>query len=189
MSLMLEQLAEDVGASERTLRRAWARGLVRGTRVSPHRLELPVQERAYLRGHWSTLSLLQAALRTEPNVSLAVLFGSVARGDEAAGSDVDILIALREPGVGQRVVLAERLRARTGLPVEVVALEDALRRSSLMVEILRDGRVLVDREGGWSKLLAQSGRIGRQANRDRRLKARHAREAAATFAQRVAVLR
>ncbi len=186
---MLEQLAEDLGASERTVRRALARGLVRGTRASPHRLELPVAERVYLRGHWSTLSLLQSALRTEPNVSLAVVFGSFARGSEDADSDVDVLVALRQPGVGQRVALTERLRARTGLPVETVALEAALRRSSLMIEILRDGRVLVDREEAWPKLVAQSGRIRRQVSRDRRLKARRAREAAASFAQKAAVSR
>ena len=183
MSAMLQQLADDLRTSERTLRRAWARGMVRGRRVSPYRLELPVQERVYLRRHWPTLSSLQAALRTEPNVAMAVVFGSVARGDDDAESDVDLLVALREPGVRARVALADRLRRRTGFALEVVALDDAKRHPALLAEILRDGRVLVDRERLWSKLEAQSGQIDLQMMRQRRLRAVRAHEAQAAFAQ------
>ena len=39
---------------------------------------------------------LRRALRTEPNVRLAVLYGSLARGDEDAGSDLDLLVSLAE---------------------------------------------------------------------------------------------
>ena len=92
--------------------------------------------------------------------------------------------ALRDPGLRPQVVLAERLHKRTGLTLEVVALEDALRHSSLMVEILRDGRVLIDRDGRWPELSLQSERIGAQAKRDRRLRAKRAREATAAFAER-----
>ncbi len=189
MSAMLQQLADDLRTSERTLRRAWARGMVRGRRVSPYRLELPVQERVYLRRHWPTLSSLQAALRTEPNVAMAVVFGSVARGDDDAESDVDLLVALREPGVRARVALADRLRRRTGFALEVVALDDAKRHPALLAEILRDGRVLVDRERLWSKLEAQSGQIDLQMMRQRRLRAVRAHEAQAAFAQRAAAAR
>lgn len=188
MSAALEHLAEDLGASERTLRRALSRGMVRGTRVSPHKIELSVQERVYLRSHWPRLSGLQSALRTEPSVSLAVVFGSVARGDDDASSDVDLMVALRRSGVAQRLALAERLRARTGSIVEVLALEDALRRPALMIEIMRDGRVLVDREAAWPKLVAQGRRIGRDADRKRRLQAERARHAAAAFERKAAAV-
>jgi len=184
MSAELRELADNLQINERTLRRAWALGTLRGTRTTPYRLELPVTERIYLRRHWSTLSSLRRALRTEPGVSMAVVFGSVARGDDHADSDVDLLVALRDPGLLPRVALAERLRRRTGLTLEVVALEDALRRPSLMVEILRDGRVLVDRDGRWPKLRAQSRRVGTQARRDRKLLGERAREATAAFAAR-----
>jgi len=184
MSAKLQELARSLQVNERTLRRAWALGAVRGTRVTPYRLELPVEERAYLRSHWPTLSRLRGALRTEPNVSMAVVFGSVARGDDDAASDVDLLVALRDPGLRSQVALAERLRKRTGLALEVVALEDALRRPSLMVEILRDGRVLVDRDARWPELGAQAGRIRAQAERDRQRRVKRARDAAAAFAQR-----
>jgi predicted nucleotidyltransferase/uncharacterized protein YutE (UPF0331/DUF86 family) len=159
MSTQLHELADSLHVNERTLRRAWALGMLRGTRATPHRLELPVQERVYLRRHWPTLSRLRRALRTEPNVSMAVVFGSVARGDDTVESDVDLLVALHDHGLRQRMALSGRLCRSTGLNVEVVALDDAERRASLMVEILRDGRVLIDRDGRWPQLCAQRGRI------------------------------
>jgi predicted nucleotidyltransferase len=186
MSAELQELADSLQVNERTLRRAWALGTLRGTRTTPYRLELPVAERIYLHRHWPILGSLRGALRTEPGVSMAVVFGSVARGDDHAESDVDLLVALRDPGLHPRVALAERLRKRTGLKLEVVALEDALRRPSLMVEVLRDGRVLVDRDGRWPELRTQSKHIGTQARHDRKLLAKRAREATAVFAERAA---
>jgi predicted nucleotidyltransferase len=182
MSAKLAEMAKDLQVNERTLRRAWALGTVRGTRTTPYRLELPVAERLYLRSHWATLRDLRRVLRTEPNVSMAVMFGSFARGDDDSGSDVDLLVALRDPGLLARVALAGRLRKKTGLDLEVVALEDAMRRPSLMVEILLDGRVLVDRDGRWRELKMQGERIESHAQRDRSLRAIRAREAVAVFA-------
>ena len=184
MSAALRELAESLRVNERTLRRAWALGTLRGTRPTPYRLDLPVEERIYLRRHWPTLGRLRRALRTEPSLSMAVVFGSVARGDDNVQSDVDLLVALRSPGLRQRVALAERLRERTGLALEVVALEDALRHPSLMLEVLRDGRVLIDRDGYWPDLRAQRKRIETQAERDRQLRAERARHAAESFAGR-----
>jgi predicted nucleotidyltransferase len=186
MSAQLHELAESLHVNERTLRRAWALGTLRGTRTTPYRLELPVDERVYLRRHWPTLSRLRRALRTEPNVSLAVVFGSFARGDDTVESDVDLLVALRNPGLRERVALTARLCRSTGLAVEVVALEDAASRPSLMVEIVRDGRVLIDRDGRWAQLRAQKGRIAVRAERDRQLLAERARDAASAFASALA---
>ena len=45
---------------------------------------------------WSLLSALRRALRTEPNVRLAVVYGSFARGDDVSDSDLDLLVSLRE---------------------------------------------------------------------------------------------
>jgi predicted nucleotidyltransferase len=184
MSIELQELAAGLDVNERTLRRAWALGTLRGERVTPYKLRMPVEERAYLRRHWPTISRLRGALRTEPNVSIAVVFGSVARGDDRSGSDVDLLVGLRDPGLRNRVALMERLRERTGLPLEVVVLEDALRRPSLMVEILRDGRVLIDRDKRWRTLRAQARNFDSQARQDRRALAERARGAVDAFAAR-----
>jgi len=170
--------------NERTLRRAWALGTLRGERVTPYKLRVPVGERVYLRRHWPTISRLRAALRTEPNVTLAVLFGSVARGDDDEESDVDLLVGLRDPGLSNRVALAGRLRKHIDLPLEVIALEDALRRAPLMVEILRDGRVLVDRDGRWAELSAQGPSFEAQAHERSRIIAGRAQKAIEMFARK-----
>ncbi len=184
MSVELGELANSLDVNERTLRRAWALGTVRGERVTPYKLRLPVEERVYLRRHWPVISKLRAALRTEPNVSLAVLFGSVARGDDDEQSDVDLLVGFREPGLGKGVELAGRLRKHVDVPLDVIALEDALRRASFMVEILGDGRVLVDRDGRWSKMQARTEDFETQAREDRRVRAERARQAIEMFAAR-----
>lgn len=189
MSAKLQEMADNLNVNERTLRRAWALGTLRGTRVTPYRLELPLDERMYLRSHWQTLSRLRSALRTEPNVSMAVVFGSVARGDDDDASDLDLLVALRDPGLQPQVALTERLRGRTGMALEVVALEDAWRRPSLMLKILRDGRVLVDRDARWQDLRAQDERIRARARRDRQLRRRRARQATAIFAKQAGASR
>ena len=65
------------------MRRAAAEGLIHGERLSERRFTTTLREEAYLRIHWPLLSSLRLALRTEPNVRAAVLFGSFAVGQES----------------------------------------------------------------------------------------------------------
>lgn len=188
MGFALQELAKTLDVNERTLRRAWALGTMRGERVTPYKLRVSVEERAYLRRHWPTLARLRQALRTEPNVSVAVVFGSVARGDDYAGSDVDLLVGLNNDGLRNQVALANRLCRHTALPIEVIALEDALRRPALMVEILRDGRALVDRDERWPELRMQTADFLARAAEDRQSLAERARIALAVFAERADAL-
>jgi predicted nucleotidyltransferase len=165
-------LAREVGVHERTLRRAVAEGSLRGVRPSSRTLEMSVSEREYVRRSWKLLSALRGALRTEHNVRFALLFGSVARGTAAPGSDVDVLVALRDPDLERVVELATKLTTETGRRVDVVRLEDAESEPSFLAEVIADGRVLVDREGLWPRLrsrepsLRRAGRVG-QAERTR----------------------
>ena len=78
----LDALAEEVGTSGRTLRRAAARGAIRCQRPSERRIVVSPREYDYVRRHWPFFDRLLAALRTQPSVRLAVVFGSVARGEE-----------------------------------------------------------------------------------------------------------
>jgi predicted nucleotidyltransferase len=94
------------------------------------------------------------------------LFGSYARGEQHEQSDLDILVD-REPGPGLRAV-ASRLTQRLGRPVQLVALEDAEKSPMLLSEVLRDGRVLVDRSDTWMRLLERRSKVDRQAARERR---------------------
>lgn len=160
---MLHLLAGPVGASERTLRRAAARGLIRGARPSPRRLVLAAGEIAYLREHWPLLEQLVETLRKHPNVRLAVLYGSLARGDEQAESDLDLLVRLRRDDYRSRADLAGSLADATGRQVQIVSLAQAEEAPLLLADVLRDGRVLVDRELDWPRLRRREHRIVERA--------------------------
>lgn len=159
----LDRLAREVQVSGRTLRRAAERGTFRIRRQSERRVFVPVEERVYVREHWSLLGTLVQALRTQPNVRLAVLFGSVARGDEGAGSDLDVLVRLRRDDYLARAELIDRLESVSGRRVQLVSLDQAREAPLLLADVLREGRVLVDRERDWPRLGRQAKEIARRA--------------------------
>ena len=164
----LRRVAAELSLPERTLRRAASEGLLRGERISPRRFRIGLREEAYLRSHWPLLSALRAALRTEPNVRLAVLFGSIATGEDHESSDVDLLVVLRDPDVGRMAELAGRLSPAAGRAVQLVRLSEAEDSPALMFEMLEQGRVLVDREHLWPALVADAPRWRRLARRAER---------------------
>jgi predicted nucleotidyltransferase len=177
MASVLPTLAREIGVDERTLRRAARRGAVRCQRPGPRRLELAAGEREYLRDHWGLLSALTRALRTEANVSLAVLYGSAARGDDRADSDIDLLIVLREDRPGAASALAQRLQRAVGRNVDVARLARVERQAPLLLlYALDDGRVLVDRDERWPVLQARRIQVSRAARRDRKLARQQAAE-------------
>jgi predicted nucleotidyltransferase len=173
----LAMLAQAVGASERTLRRAAHRGTIRTIRRGPRRVVIPSIEYAYVARRWPLIGSLLQELRTLPNVRLATLFGSVARGDDQPESDLDVLVQLRNDGVHQRALVAERLESASGCPVQLVSLEDAHGAPSLLADALRDGRVLVDREEVWPKLKRSESKVRHEAEKADRQLEKNARAA------------
>jgi predicted nucleotidyltransferase len=160
----LRRLASELEIPERTLRRAASEGLIRGERLSPRRFRTTLREEMYLRSHWPLLRTLRSALRNEPNVRLAVLYGSVATGGEGERSDVDVLTVLADDSVRRLADLAGRLSDRTGRDVQPVRLIDAEGSPPLMSDVLAHGRVLVDRDDRWPGLQAQGKRWRRLAD-------------------------
>jgi predicted nucleotidyltransferase len=111
---------------------------------------------------------LRAALRTERNVRLAVVYGSVARGDDMADSDVDVLVALAKDAPDAGVRLAVRLERKLGRQVDVARLERVAQRAPLfLLQVLEEGRVVVDRDGQWPALLDRRATVARRAKRAR----------------------
>jgi predicted nucleotidyltransferase len=148
----LALLAREVGVNERTLRRAVSQGALRATRPTPRTLHLPLSERRYVRRSWPLLSLLRTALRTEPNVRFALLFGSAATGTDLPTSDVDVVVDLRDASLDRLVDLGLKLTASVGRRVDVVRLQDAESEPSFLAAVVANGRVLVDREQLWPRL-------------------------------------
>jgi predicted nucleotidyltransferase len=88
-------------------------------------------------------------LVTAPEEYVAVyLFGSQARGTAKEDSDVDLAFWRRSPSAPtldeQPYLYADQLSAALGKPVQLVELNKA--PPDLLHEVLRDGRVLLDRD-------------------------------------------
>jgi predicted nucleotidyltransferase len=186
MGLVLDVAASELGCSERTLRRYINGGTLRGRRLARGQLELSQAERAYLRGHWRLLSKLMEALRTERDVRLAVLFGSAATGEDTPVSDVDLLIVHRRSDWRAQAGLRVRLRRALGTPVDVVMLEQAEAQPSLLADVLREGRVLIDRDDLWGALRQRRDEILAAGAREDELIMTRARATLAAARERLA---
>lgn len=153
MGHRLEFAAEKLECSERTLRRYVNEGLLHGERGSRQEVRLARGEEAYLRQHGRLLHGLRRALRTEPSVRLAVLFGSTATGEDGPESDIDVLVDLRSGTIPQLLGLQRRLRlGLDGRDIHLVLLSDAEQAPALLADVFREGRVIVDRDGRWQRL-------------------------------------
>jgi predicted nucleotidyltransferase len=170
----LELLANQLGANERTLRRAVNEGTLRAERPTPRKLSLGIAEKQYLRRSWKLLAALREALRTEQNVRFALLFGSTARGDDSEGSDVDLIVEMRDSSLVRIVDLELKLEELLGRRVDVLTLEDAGSNPVLLAEALNEGRVIVDREERWAQLSAEAEAMNRRAQRHLRERSRRA---------------
>jgi predicted nucleotidyltransferase len=166
---VIQELATDLDVEERTLRRAVSQGALRASRSGPRRLRLAPGEREYLRAHWPLLSGLRRALRTEHGVRLAVLYGSLARGDEDEGSDLDLLISLADDRPSAAFELAVRLQRVSARRVDIARLERVEVQASLLLDrVLNEGRVLIDRDGQWERLCKRRSAIRARARRAHR---------------------
>jgi predicted nucleotidyltransferase len=112
---------------------------------------------------------LRGALGTEHGVRLAVLYGSLARGDEDAGSDVDLLVSLADDRPLAGIELAVRLERVADRSVDIARLERVEAQAPLLLDrVLDEGRVLVDSDGQWGLLLERHSAIRVRARRDHR---------------------
>jgi predicted nucleotidyltransferase len=165
----LGRLAAELSIPNRTLRRAAREGLIRGERISPRRFRTTLHEENYLQRYWPLLRRLRDGLRTEPNVQLAVLFGSTATGSDDDRSDVDILVVMTDTDIGRLAETAERISRRLGRDVQMVRLADAEASPVLMDEAITNGRVLVDRQDHWPALRDAAPAWRRRARRSENL--------------------
>jgi predicted nucleotidyltransferase len=96
---------------------------------------------------------LAAALERRPEVELALLFGSQARGEASSASDVDVAVIGRDLDT---IGLGLELTDAVGAPVDVVDLSSDP-PVALLLEILRDGiKVHEGRPGGYGRFLSHS---------------------------------
>ncbi|HSK50762.1 MAG TPA: nucleotidyltransferase domain-containing protein [Solirubrobacterales bacterium] len=170
----LQLLASQIGANERTLRRAFNEGTLRAERPTPRKLKLGTAEKQYLRRSWKLLAALREALRTEQNVRFALLFGSAARGDDSEQSDIDLIVEMRDASSIRIVDLELKLEGLLGRRVDVLTLEDARANPVLLAEAVAEGRTIVDREERWARLSSEAEAVERHARRHLRERSRRA---------------
>jgi predicted nucleotidyltransferase len=144
------EVAERLGVSERTLRRIGAVGLVRGAREDWR--GLGEGEREWLLAHWGLVGGLREALRTEPNVSMAWIFGSVAKGTDDEGSDIDLVVDLKVADLVSLRGVQRRLEAKLGRAVDIFRQGDLEAEPEILLPLLKQARVVIDREGWWERL-------------------------------------
>jgi len=150
--------------------------MIRCERVSARRQRVSEDERQYVVGHWLLLSTLRRTLRTEPNVRLAVLYGSAARGDDKPGSDLDLLVSLREDRPDAAVKLAVRLERAVGRDVDVARLNRIQSTAPLLLlQIIDEGRVVLDRNREWTDLKTHRSEVARRARDAHEARRRRAR--------------
>ena len=94
-------------------------------------------------------SVIVAVLDDHPEVIATYLFGSRGRGDASPRSDVDLAILFAgdgpdDPFAGMGLRVSAEIERRLKCPVDVVVLDRA--PPALVHRVLRDGRLLVDRE-------------------------------------------
>lgn len=100
-------------------------------------------------------SVVVEALSNSDDVTRVVLYGSVARGDERPGSDIDLLVVVRSQRAKAAVsARLDRLRARIGtgfgnaLSTIIYTSEEVRRKNRLplLENIEREGIVLIERK-------------------------------------------
>lgn len=98
---------------------------------------------------------LREALARTPDVELAVLFGSHARGRPHRTSDVDVAVLLSNSTIDERKRLELSLARAAQRAVDVVYLDEA--SPLLRFEIAREGTILLERKPhAWADFRARA---------------------------------
>lgn len=155
METTVNQLSSLLGGDQRRLRRSLSQGVIRAERPSPRKLTLDEEELDYLKVHWQLIEQLRRTLRTEPNVRLAAIFGSVARGQERPDSDLDLLVAVRHYSHEGHWRLAEKVERISGRKVDIIYLDNPKDNPLFFNQVLADARLIIDRDGRWDYLMSQ----------------------------------
>jgi predicted nucleotidyltransferase len=143
-----------LGAVQQALRDLEGLGLLTTEivgRAGVHRINEEHEAVTALRSLASPIEMLTRVVREEAPEALAVIvFGSVARGEARADSDIDLAVVAPEDWAG-RADLQERVRARLGNSCDVLHFTAqglsaaAADQEPVVAEILRDGIALVGR--------------------------------------------
>lgn len=97
---------------------------------------------------------LREVLTHFPQITLAVLFGSVAAGNQRENSDLDIAVAAKRVLTAQeRIALISALAEQIGRPVDLIDLNTV--SEPLLGQIVRHGRRILGSDAMYGDLIAR----------------------------------
>lgn len=86
-----------------------------------------------------SIQQVQSALAKHPEIELAIVFGSVARGEARRDSDIDVAVQLPAPlGTREKMQLIADIATTTGRPVDLIDLRAV--GEPLLGQILKHGQ-------------------------------------------------
>ncbi len=89
-----------------------------------------------------------------PQITLAVLFGSMALGQQRADSDLDIAVAAKKVlTIDEKIALIGALAERTGRPIDLIDL--SVVSEPLLGQIVRHGRRVLGSDTLYGKLISR----------------------------------
>lgn len=92
------------------------------------------------------------AIRVQPDIELAILFGSLASGAGGANSDIDLAVdAGRRLTADEKAGLIAELAMRTGRPIDLVDIRAV--GEPLLGQILRRGRRILGSDSAYANLI------------------------------------
>ncbi len=98
--------------------------------------------------------MLQEVLQRFPALDLALVFGSVAKGQQHEASDLDIAVGASRPlTVPEKMGIISALADSTGRPVDLVDLKTVT--EPLLGQIVRHGRRLLGGDKAYGQLISK----------------------------------
>ena len=98
--------------------------------------------------------LLKEVLERFPQVSLAVLFGSVAMGRQRHNSDLDIAVSANQPlTANEKIAIISALAECTGRPIDLIDLNVVA--EPLLGQVVRHGRRILGSDTLYGKLISR----------------------------------
>jgi len=99
-----------------------------------------------------TLSAIGDALQSHPGIQLAIVFGSVAKGEEGWGSDVDVAVDIGRPlTAAEKMAFIGEVAAKTGRPVDLIDLRTT--GEPVLGEILKHGVRILGSKAKYADLI------------------------------------